>query len=446
MPELNELSEREREILHLVATGASNKEIASELYISTNTVKVHLRNIFAKIGVTSRTEAAMYAVSTGLVEPVAAVGENRFSVLAGEGESPASLDAESPSKGGLLQVFGQNPWLVVLLSAFLIGLGISGAYLINRSQSGLTLASNGAAAATPPPRWREKAGLPTARSGLALAAYENRIYAIGGETGAEITGVLERYDPSRDSWMMLSAKPTAVTDIAAAVIGGLLYVPGGRLADGQPTDILEVYDPRRDRWEQRASLPKAVSAYALVPFEGKIYLFGGWDGERYIADVLEYNPDGDAWYERSRMPTARGHAGAAMAGGKIYIIGGFDGEKALAVNDEYLPEGDTQSGSPWRERAPLPAGRYAMGVASVAEIVHVFGGSGEGSDFPALEYIPGNDDWLEIETPPKQLGSHLEAVLLGSHIYVLGGKVADQPVANNAEYQAIYTLSIPVAP
>ena len=59
------LSEREREVLILLAQGLSNKEIAQRLYLSVRTVEGHLVNIYGKLGVHSRTEAALYAVRQG---------------------------------------------------------------------------------------------------------------------------------------------------------------------------------------------------------------------------------------------------------------------------------------------------------------------------------------------------------------------------------------------
>ncbi|MBK6709068.1 MAG: response regulator transcription factor [Chloroflexi bacterium] len=61
------LSEREQEILALVATGASNKEIASELFIAEGTVKNHVTNILGKLGVRDRTQAALKAREIGLI-------------------------------------------------------------------------------------------------------------------------------------------------------------------------------------------------------------------------------------------------------------------------------------------------------------------------------------------------------------------------------------------
>lgn len=56
------LTVREKEVLLLVAAGYKNKEIAKSLYVSTRTVEAHLGNIFAKLGVSSRTEAILEAI------------------------------------------------------------------------------------------------------------------------------------------------------------------------------------------------------------------------------------------------------------------------------------------------------------------------------------------------------------------------------------------------
>jgi two-component system, NarL family, response regulator LiaR len=62
------LTERETDVLRLLAAGLANKQIATELLISENTVRTHVSSILAKLGVQSRTQAALYAAQLGLAK------------------------------------------------------------------------------------------------------------------------------------------------------------------------------------------------------------------------------------------------------------------------------------------------------------------------------------------------------------------------------------------
>jgi NarL family two-component system response regulator LiaR len=68
-PEVS-LTSRETDVLRLLAMGKANKEIAAELHLGETTVKTHVSNILMKLGVPSRTQAALYAIRIGLV-PIA---------------------------------------------------------------------------------------------------------------------------------------------------------------------------------------------------------------------------------------------------------------------------------------------------------------------------------------------------------------------------------------
>jgi len=425
------LSDREREILRLVATGASNKEIARRLSISVNTVKVHIRNIFAKAGVASRTEATLFAIREGLVADV------------------TDTTAAQPDSG--VGALGRGPigwrrrlWLRLGLASLLFA---SLAYLAGRTwQVAPVAATPDTLVALEQSRWQSKAAMPTARSGLAVAAYDNQIYAIGGETAGGVTGAVESYDVGTDRWLPLPPKPTAVADVQAAVLGGMIYVPGGRLPSGKTTDVLEVYDPRHSRWSRRASLPIAVSGYALAAFEGKVYLFGGWDGRFYLSSVLVYDPEQDMWNVATPMAAPRAYAGAAEGGGVLVVVGGFDGSGPLSVNEGYSPDLEATGEHPWRELAPLPEGSQGMGMASIADVIYVVGGDRERAGASLLEYAPQRDEWREMPSPSSRGWSRLGLARVGPYLYAVGGAISGTVTDVNTAYRAIYTVLLPLVP
>jgi DNA-binding CsgD family transcriptional regulator len=436
------LTDREREVLELVATGITNREVAQELFISINTVKVHLRNVYTKLGADSRTEATMIAVREGWVS----VGE-------GEGTSPeASATEPKSATEPRVPPAPPLPWskrIALLTSLAIVAFAVivtgprtlsqpgnGSAFLDESRQDGGAISSQRAESP-----WQERAQMPTRRAHLALAAAREQLLAIGGRTPAGITAAVEAYDPEADIWTPRSDKPTAVAYVGAATIGSEVYVPGGCDAESQPTQVVEVYNAETDTWREVSPLPEPRCAYALVVREDQLYLFGGWDGERYVSGAYAYAADADEWRELPSAEVSRGFAGAAALNDQLYVVGGYDGEKELTTCAVYDPRLQA-----WGTCSSLAVGRGGLGLAAVGGRLYAIGGGGWSSYLGFNEkYNPKDDSWSAVETPlVREWLSPGVAVLQGT-VYAVGGWSSDYLSLNQA-YEALpFRIFIPVS-
>src|SRR5262249_44519741 len=175
--------------------------------------------------------------------------------------------------------------------------------------------------------WKSIAKLNSKRTAGAAVEVGGKIYFIGGTTdltgpdGRNVTaglvvGTNESYDPATNKWETHKAMPTPRNHPAIGVVGGKIYVIGGRITANNiggftaaNVDVVEEYNPATDSWRAMNRMPSARSGQGWTTYQGKIYVVGGEQHDYHIEGVLRdvevFDPAANDWYRLPALPTGR---------------------------------------------------------------------------------------------------------------------------------------------
>lgn len=464
--ETNQLSEREREILRLVATGLSNQQIANQLGISINTVKVHLRNVFGKIGVASRTEATLYALRSGIVAveaaDVPAMLPSDEPVLVQAEDAPAlppsqPLTAAVPP--GESVVPAPETTAEMIVPAVLDSASAPAPPELDRAD--LSAAPVPRLAEPVPHEGRRRRGLLRSALGLlGLLLFGTLMIASAHALGwievralSTVGGSVDPATPSaaadqRTRWQELPALPEPRAAFAVASLSDQIYVIGGENQDGVLGSVVR-YDVGFEAWASLSDKPTPVSDARAVVLGEKIYVPGGRgssDPGDVVAAFERYDPRTESWEKLRDMPQPRSGYALATAEGRLYLFGGWDGARYRQDVFEYDPGRDE-----WQERTPMPTARAYGDAAVVDASIYVLGGENESGPLATSElYFPareGEQPWVR-RPPMPQARSRFGAVGVSSPsvIYIIGGDQAMEPLQYNADTDRWQPLVAPARP
>lgn len=437
------LTERELEVVRLLATGATNKEIATALTVSPNTVKVHLRNIFAKLGAETRTAVTLAAVRNGWVDAGSVAIEGATGATPAprsNGEADPGALTSSPVSARVMVPVAPAPKPLPPLSHFR-KLALAAGVTVAAASVAVSLPARETPTAGSPlslrtdiapggsvfrlagetSRWFERERLPAPREFSVAAASGERLYLIGGVAGAPdgaASGDVLIYDPAANTWSLGgAAKPTPVGFAAAATIGDRIFVIGGIKADDEPTARAESYETSTGAWESLASMPFPLAGHAAASVDGRVYVFGGYSGVGLNDVTLEYDPAANAWRKRAPMPTPRALSSAAVLGGRIIVAGGQTGGVDQAACEAYDPASDA-----WAPCARMTIRRAAFGLAAAGGALYAVGGGGASYLGFSERYDPNRDAWTLFESPRLGDWRNMAVAPLKAGVFVMGGR------------------------
>jgi DNA-binding CsgD family transcriptional regulator len=457
MAEPNEpLTERELEVVRLLATGVSNKEIAAQLRVSPNTVRVHLSNITTKLQAQSRTEIAMIAVRNGWVERRQEVAHQAGGSQVGSEDTadatmptaapqplppepvPVAPNPEPPPPLAMWRRIASVAALIIALALTIPALQRSAPQTAAELSGSLLVDGTFGPAIEAPPneatRWYPRASIRTARSRMAVTPVAGKVYVIGGEVDRAASSEVVIYDPERDAWSDGGRKPTPVMNTGAAAIGNRIYVPGGTTPSAIATDRMEVFDTQSNEWKVAPALPRPLTGHGVAAFNGRVYVVGGRTINGINAETYVFDPASGQWSSLAPLPTPRTQLGVAVSGGRLYAVGGYDGQREYTTCEFlHIDEGR------WYPCAPMTIPRGSLGLAPVGAALFAIGGGLTGYIGFNERYDPGSDRWVPFEMPLPRLGDWrgMGLAAMATQFYAVGGTTRGVPLSDSFVYEVL---------
>ena len=440
----NPLSEREMEVAALLVTGASNSEIARDLVITPHTVKVHLRNIFEKLQVNSRTEASLVLVQHGWVI-VPGIEVPIIEVAAPPDPLPLSDVGPALARWQRGYLLGALILTLLLFAApRMVGLAQAPPNLLSDANRG----EGAPVAIRLEPRWELRTPLQQPLTRHAMVAQGSRLYIFGGEqAGGGISADAFAYDLTTNEWQAIAPLPQPLSNLAATVSpDGRIYVAGGSTPAGDEqstavTDQLLEYDPVLNLWRTVATLPYPVAGAALVGDEVAVYLIGGWDGSEMRDDIWRYptdEPGSQEWELLDHLERARAFLGAAAVGGEIYIVGGYDGQRELDLAEVYAPATGVR-----RLLPSLSTPRGGLSLVYDGLGIYALGGGWTQPVNTQERLDLASDSWSNFPSPVLGEWRNMGAAATSGLIHTTGGWSGDY-LDIHLQYQSSFRSLLPV--
>lgn len=447
----NPLSEREMEVAERLATGASNAQIAQDLSVSPHTVKVHLRNIYAKLAVNSRTEASMLLLQQGWITVPG------LEAIEDGAEEPPEILLVFPEPAPLSHLpaqvtFWQPAYLVAALILVVLAFGLPTLFAASPSTPNMLsdrqLTALGRPDVTDLPRWELLSPLPAARSRLGLAVIDTDLYVLGGESrSGQGVATVDIFDLKSNQWREGPPMPVAVANAGVTGLGGKIYVAGGsatvemteQIAD-EIQDELWVFDPASDAWSVAGPLPAPLAGAILTADEERLYLVGGWDGSQYRDEVWSRSVAQEEWTLVTRFTALgpRAFLGAVIANRQLYVMGGYNGRTEFADGAVFSLSQDA-----WQSLPSFSTPR--SGLVLLHDGVSLLALGGGLTQFPQTHerFDASTNLWTNFPSPLPGEWRNLAAVYAGGRVHILGGWSGDY-LDVHVQYQSRFDLFLPL--